>query len=77
MSKLNLGKNFSWKDFLKQVVKVTVSIGIIFLFNRYFPEKWIPKDFILKTAVYMCIYILVSLVVELSTGADKGKKKLK
>jgi hypothetical protein len=42
---------------------VLAIVGIL-LFRKYFPDGILPKDFIFTIAVYMCIYILVSLVVE-------------
>ena len=64
MSRLNLNLKFSWIDVVKHIVRIVLAIVGILLFRKYFPDGILPKDFIFTIAIYMCIYILVSLVVE-------------
>ena len=71
MSKLNLNLNFSWFDVLKHVIRIVAAVGAILAFRRFFPQNLLPKDFVFTIAVYMLIYVLVSLVVE---ALFKGKK---
>lgn len=65
MGKFNINFNFSWIDFLKHVLRIVLTILVIIAFNKYFPQNILPKDFIFKTAVYACFYVLVSLILEI------------
>jgi len=62
MSKLNF--NISGRDVLKHSIIIVLSILSVLAFNRFFPEHYIPKDFVFKTLVYMLIYVLIGLIVE-------------
>lgn len=73
MSKSKLNINISWKDVLKHLVRIVAAVGAIIAFNKYFPQHLIPKDMVFKILVYMCIYILVSLIVD--SFFKGGKKK--
>ena len=64
MSKSKLNLHFSWKDVLKHLARIVAAVAAILAFNKYFPQHLIPKDMVFKILVYMCIYILVSLIVD-------------
>ncbi|MCQ2251446.1 MAG: hypothetical protein MJZ66_10090 [Bacteroidales bacterium] len=64
MSKFHLNLKVSKRDVLKHSIIIVLAVGAVILFNTFFPEQYIPKDFIFRTMVYMLIYILIALVVE-------------
>lgn len=65
MGKYNLNFNIKWLDVLKHVLRIVFAIAGVLLYNRYAPLHILPKDFIFKTAIYACIYVLVSLIIEI------------
>lgn len=64
MKKLNINFHISWLEVVKHILRIVFAIMAIFAFNKYFPQHLIPKDFIFRTGVYICIYVLVSLIIE-------------
>jgi len=64
MKKLNINFHISWLEVVKHILRIVFAIAAVLAFNKYFPQHLIPKDFIFKTAVYICIYVLVSLIIE-------------
>ena len=74
MSKSKLNINISWQDVVKHLVRIVAAVVAVIAFNRYFPQHLIPKDTVFKILIYMCIYILVSLIVD-SIFMKLSKKK--
>jgi len=74
MSKSKLNINISWQDVVKHLVRIVAAVVAVIAFNRYFPQHLIPKDTVFKILIYMCIYILVSLIVD-SIFLKLSKKK--
>ena len=74
MSKSKLNLNISWQDVVKHLVRIVAAVVAVIAFNRYFPQHLIPKDTVFKILIYMCIYILVSLIVD-SIFLKLSKKK--
>lgn len=74
MSKSKLNINISWQDVVKHLVRIVAAVVAVIAFNRYFPQHLIPKDTVFKILIYMCIYILVSLIVD-SIFLKISKKK--
>ncbi len=64
MSKLNLNIHFDWKDVIKQIIIIALSVVAIIVFNKYFPQERLPKSFIFRTAIYALIYVFFALIVE-------------
>jgi ABC-type xylose transport system permease subunit len=62
--KLNLNFHITWLEVIKHILRIVFAVLAVWAFNKYFPQNILPKDFIFKTAVYACIYVLVSLVLE-------------
>ena len=72
MSKFNLNINATWKDVLRHLLRIVLAVIAILAFRHYFPENLLPKYIVFKIAVYMLIYILVSLIVD---SVFKGGKR--
>ena len=75
MSKSKLNLNISWQDVVKHLVRIVAAVIAVIAFNKYFPQHLIPKDTVFKILVYMCIYILVSLIVDCFFKGKKDKKR--
>lgn len=74
MSKFNLNINATWKDVLRHLLRIVFAVIAILAFRHYFPENLLPKYIVFKIAVYMLIYILVSLIVDSFFVGGKKKK---
>ena len=65
MGKLNINFHISWFEVLKHFLRIVLAVLAVIAFNKYFPQHLIPKDFLFKTAIYVCLYVLVSIILEM------------